>query len=424
MRKTMNHKTTYLWVSVGLLVILILAGITYNSTRLITKKTIENHQRQIAASAAKTVDLWLSQRVRIVEATAGAVQQIPIGDNPQIQRLLKTAMQAGNFSDVYIGLGDGTMIDGADWVPPAGYDPRIRPWYQKAVAADQTAFTTPYVDMTTNKMVIAIVRPLTVDNRFVGVLSSDVILDWLRQNVMNVKIGETGYTFIVDSQGTVLVHPDESLLMTTKIQESDQSLQPVLSFFAAAGPGSYDYRYRGEKKILSFQKLAYADWYLCTTVSQREAYTLAKNTAMLFAMGMVFKILGVLIALLFLVVTGSVLILVISKRRFERIVKQHKEILSGKDKDLIGEISRRKEIETRYQTLFNVATDAILLSRNFRFIECNQKAMAMFGYDHAQISGKTMLDLSSDVQHDGQKSQAKFDRIVERLAAGEQVNFK
>ena len=307
---------------------------------------------------------------------------------------------------------------------PKAYDPRIRPWYKKAIADNRTTFTTPYVDMTTNKMVIAIVRPLVVANAFVGVVSSDIILDTLRQNVMNVKIGKSGYTFIIDNQGTVLVHPDETLLMTTKIQESDESLQQILTVFNTASSGSYDYQFRGEDKILSFQKLTYTNWFLCTTVLKREAYTLAKNTAMLFAMGMVFKILGVLTALLFLVVGGSVLILVISKRRFERIVKQHKEILSGKDKDLIGEISRRKEIETRYQTLFNVATNAIILSKNFRFIECNQKAIFMFGYEHEQIIGKTMLDLSSDVQQDGQESQSKFDQIIDRLASGEQVIFE
>lgn len=420
----MNHKKTYVWVSIGLVVILILAGVTYNSTRLVTEKTIENHQQQIAEGAAKTVDLWLSQHVRIVDATAAAVQQIPIAANPQILRLLKMAMEAGNFSDVYIGLKDGTMIDGADWNPPDGYDPRIRPWYKKAIADNRTTFTTPYVDMTTQKMVIAIVRPLVVANEFAGVVSSDVILDTLRQNVMNVKIGKSGYTFIIDNQGTVLVHPDETLLMTTKIQESDESLQQILTVFNTAGSGSYYYQYRGEDKILSFQKLAYTDWFLCTTILQKEAYMMAKNTAMLFAMGMVFKILGVLIALLCLVVVGSVLILVISKRRFERIVRHHKEILSGKDKDLIGEISRRKEIETRYQTLFNVATNAIILCKNFRFIECNQKAISMFAYEHEQIIGKTMLDLSSDVQQDGQESQSKFDQVIQRLASGEQVIFE
>ena len=420
----MNKRQTYFWVVVGLVVIMILAVVTYNSTRLITEKTVENHQQRIIASTAETVDLWLSQHMRIVEATGAAVQQIPIADTPEVQRLLKTAMRAGNFSDVYIGLADGTMIDGADWIPPQGYDPRLRPWYHRAVVARDTAFTTPYVDMTTHKMVIAIVKPLMMDDRFSGVISADIILDTLQQNVMNAKIGESGYTFIIDSQGTVLVHPDESLLMTSKIQESDESLASVLDYFNTRGAGSYYYRYKGQEKILSFQRLAQTDWFLCTTVLKDEAYTLAKNTAMLFAMGVVFKILGVLVALLFLVVGGSVLILLVSKQRFESIVRRHKELLSGKDKDLIGEISRRKEIETRYQTLFNVATNAILLSRYFRFIECNEKATAMFRCTPEKIIGRTMLELSSDVQQDGQESRAKFDRVAQKLARGEQVAFE
>lgn len=420
----MNHKLTSIWIGIGLAVILILSVVTYNSTQLITEKTVENHQQRIVASAANTVDLWLSQRMRIVDATAAAVVQIAIADTPETQRLLKMAMRAGNFSDVYIGLADGTMIDGADWVPPEGYDPRIRPWYRRAVSAGQTAFTTPYVDMTTHKMVIAISSPLAANKTSAGVISADIILDTLQENVMNVKIGASGYAFIIDSHGTVLVHPDQSLPMKSKIQESGENLQKLLSYFEAAGSGSYGYRFQGEEKLLSFQRLAHADWFLCTTVLKEEAHTLAKNTAMLFAMGMVFKILGVLVVLLLVVVIGSILILVISKRRFESIVRRHKELLSGKDKDLIGEISRRKEIETRYRTLFNVATNAILLSKDFRFIECNEKATTMFGGAHASIIGKTMLDLSSDVQQDGQESRTKFEQIGKQLAAGEQVAFE
>lgn len=420
----MKHNKTYILMTVLLLVILILVGVTYNSTRIITEKTVESHQQSIALEAGKTVELWLSQHLNIIEATATAVGQITMGNNPETLRLLKMAMKAGNFSDVYIGLKDGTMIDGADWVPPEGYDPRIRPWYKKAVEDNQITFTTPYVDMTTNKMVIAIVKPLIVNNELKGVISSDIILDTLKQNVMNVKIGKSGYTFIIDNQGTVLIHPDESLLMTTKIQESDETLEETLTYFNTTGSGSYYYQYQGKEKMLSFQKMTNTDWFLCNTVLKEEAYTLAKNTAMLFAMGVVFKILGILIALLLLVVGGSVLILLISKNRFEKIVTRHKKILSSKDKDLKGEIIRRKEIETRYQTLFNVATNAIMLSKNFSFIECNEKAMAMFGFGHDQIIGKSMLDLSSDIQQDGQESIAKFDRIIEDLVTGDQEIFE
>lgn len=420
----MNLKTNYLVMAGLLLIMVVLVGVTYNSTRIITERTVENHQQSIAADAAKTVELWLSQHLNIVEAAAGAVLEIPMGQTPETLRILKMAMHAGDFSDVYIGLKDGAMIDGADWIPPKGYDPRNRPWYEKAVADNKITFTAPYVDLTTNKLVIAIVKPLVTDHEFQGVISADIILDSLEQNVMNVKIGTSGYTFIIDSLGTVLVHPDQELLMTAKIQETNQSLSGILEYFKTSGSGSYYYTYLGVKKILSFQRLPETGWFLCTTVEKKEAYTLAKNTAMLFAMGVVFKILAILAILLILVIGVSALILVISKHRFESIVKQQSRLLSGKDKDLKGEITRRKEIETRYQTLFNVATNAIMLSKNFIFIECNEKAADMFGMPHEKIIGRSILDLSPVVQHDGRESSKKWDMIIENLVAGDQQIFE
>jgi PAS domain S-box-containing protein len=424
MQEFMKQNKINLTVLLLLALVSVLAVATYYSSRVITDKTVANHQQRIVSEAAKTVELWLSQHLRIIKATSEAVQQIPIGNNPDTLRFLQTAMKAGNFSDVYIGLKDGTMIDGANWTPPPGYDPRVRPWYKRAVEANQITFTTPYVDMTTNKNVIAIVKPLVVDGAFAGVISSDIVLDTLKQNVMNVKIGDSGFAFIIDHQGTVLIHPDESRLMTTKFQESDPSLESVLTYFSATGSGSYGYQDQGQKKILSYQKLTNTEWYLCTTVLKEEAYNLAKKTALLFAMDVVFKILGVIVALLLLAIGGSVFILLISKRRLDEIVRQHKEILSGMDKDLKGEINRRKEIETRYQTLFNVANNAIMLSKNFCFVECNEKAMAMFGIDHDQISGKSILDLSPKIQQDGQTSQIKFNQIMAELVAEDQTIFE
>ena len=423
-REHMSIKIKYLLITLFLAVILVIAGIIYNSTKIITEKTVESHQQSIVSEAAKTVELWLEQRLDIIEATAAAVQQITIAQDSQTLRLLKMAMKAGNFSDVYIGLADGTMIDGADWPPPKGYDPRIRPWYKTAVAENKIAFTTPYVDMTTNKMVIAIVKPLYVNNDFKGVISSDIILDTLEENVMNVKIGRSGYTFVIGSQGTVLIHPDQSLLMKTKIQEIDPSLHGILDYFKKSPSGSYYYTHLGKEKILSFKRLSNTGWYLCTTVQREEAYQLARNTAMLFAMEIVLKTLGALAILTLFVVSGSAFALLISRHRFRITVQKHNLLMSGKEKDLKGEIIRRKEVEARYQTLFNVATNAILLSKHFSYIECNEKAMDLFGYDLEGIIGKSMLDLSPAIQQDGQESKIKFDKIISSVIAGEQKFFK
>ncbi|SLM29591.1 putative Histidine kinase [Desulfamplus magnetovallimortis] len=427
----MPFNTTHLFKIVLFVVALTLAGIalTYNSTRIITRKTVENHQQSIAREAAKIVDLWLEQHLNIINATGEAVEQIPIGNTSETLRLLKMAMKAGNFSDVYIGLKDGTMIDGADWAVPAGYDPRKRPWYEKAVLENKISLTTPYRDLTTGKMVIAIVKPLSVKEKtgkkaFAGVLSADIILDTLKKNVMNVKIGNTGYTFVIDSQGTILVHPDSNLLMTTKIQDAVPGLSGIPGVFTETTAGTWYYRYRDTQKVLSFQKLVNTGWYLCTTVEKQEAYTLARNTAMLFAMEVVFKILGILMLLMIMIVGGGVFIFMLSRRNFESTVRKHNKILSGKERDLKGEITKRKEIETRYRTLFDMATNAIMISKNNVFIECNEKTLAMFGMSASEIVGKTMLELSPANQQDGNESCENFDSMTQKLIAGEQDIFE
>ena len=169
--------------------------------------------------------------------------------------------------------------------------------------------------------------------------------------------------------------------------------------------------------MLSFHKLTDTGWYLCTNVDREEALALAKNTDMLFAMALVMKILGILALLLFLTVGGSALILFISKNRFEAIV-------SGKDEDLRGEIIRRKELETRYRTLFNMATNAIMLTKHGIYIECNQKALDMFALAEDKIIGRTMLDLSPETQMDGTASKLKLTQVEQSRASGGSDVFK
>ena len=404
--------------------ILILFVFTYNSTRIITERTVERHQQGIAEETAKTVALWLKQHMNIIDATAMALGEIHVHENPQTLRLLQMATRAGDFTDVYIGLTSGLLVVGTRWIPPPGYDPRIRPWYRKAVEAGSISFTSPYIDLTTMKMVIAVTRPLYSDNRFIGVLSSDIVLDTLKHNLLEARIGQSGYSFIIDRDGTILVHPDDTLEMNRKFQDLNPTLQGVLTHFEKTSTGSYQYVEGGDDMILSYQKLTDSQWYLCTVVQKKEAYALAKNTAMLFAMGVVFKLLGILGLLTLLVVSGSLFAVILSKRHLKSELRRHQQILSGKERDLKGEIIRRKEIETRYQTIFNVATNGILLSRENRFVECNRKAADIFGLDTDEVVGKTMLALSPSHQHDGRLSRSKLKEAVEHVDNSNPVSFK
>ena len=71
-----------------------------------------------------------------------------------------------------------------------------------------------------------------------------------------------------------------------------------------------------------------------------------------------------------------------------------------------------------------MATNAIMISRKFGFIECNEKALDMFGVPGNEIIGKSMLDLSPATQQDGMTSQLCLDKVFADLTAGRQEPFR
>ncbi|MBF0543965.1 MAG: PAS domain S-box protein [Candidatus Riflebacteria bacterium] len=66
-----------------------------------------------------------------------------------------------------------------------------------------------------------------------------------------------------------------------------------------------------------------------------------------------------------------------------------------------------RESELKYRTLFETAGDAILLMHCDRFIDCNARALAMFGCSREQIIGAPPYDFSPPTQPDGRSSKQK-----------------
>lgn len=405
--------------------ILTAVGITYRSTTSLVEKTIYEHLHMLTVDTAKTIDIWLKQQIKILNATADSIDYATIGHNIETLRPLKMAMKAGHFSDVYIGLPTGKIIDGADWVPPATYDTRIRPWYVRAIDVGHTTVTKPYIDLTTMELVIALVTPLVKEGQFIGVLSADTVLDALVENIVNVKVGETGYAFIVEKNGMILVHPNQSYVMKSKLQH----IEPYLKWDAEQmqnrqfGTIAYQDKATNHEQLLSYQRVPNTDWYLCLIVPQTEAYALTQKATILSAVEVVLLVLGGLASVTLLGVGGSALILLVFSQKFQTTVKKQREEISGINEDLKWNINKRKEVEAYYQTLFNVANDAIVLCKKLYLIECNERAEVLFGGSRDTVLGNTVLDMSPEYQPDGLKSVDKLNAVVEMSEKGEEQFF-
>jgi PAS domain S-box-containing protein len=418
-------RKTIIYMSVLSAVVLVAVAINYRIAGHIVEKTIVDQQADLAAKVASIVELWLSQQMKILDAAAASVPPGNPGHNEQTMGALKMAMKAGNFTDVYIGTTGGILIDGADWQPPPGYDPRLRPWYRRGSGVRTTSFTTPYIDLVTNKLVIALVKPLEYEGKFCGVMGADIVLDNLMENLLKLKVGGSGSAFIVERSGTILVHPTTSFIMRANLETIEPGLAGRLGVLGDSTTGTITYASgEGQKNILSYRLIANSDWFLCITVPHAEAYSLTRKTTMVFAMEIVLRVLGAVALITLVGVGGSGLILFAFSRRFSSAVQRHEVEMTGIRKDIEWNITKRKEVETYYQTLFDAANDAILIGREGRLSECNHKAEEIFGLPREELLQKKVLDLSPAYQQDGTRSPDSLAAIIASARGGEQQFFR
>lgn len=80
-----------------------------------------------------------------------------------------------------------------------------------------------------------------------------------------------------------------------------------------------------------------------------------------------------------------------------------------------------RESERKHRTLFETANDAILLMRGGCFVECNARALAMFGCRREEILGAAPREFSPPTQPDGESSEKRArEKIALALKSGAQ----
>ncbi|WP_319409839.1 PAS domain S-box protein [uncultured Desulfosarcina sp.] len=89
------------------------------------------------------------------------------------------------------------------------YDPRNRPWYQKALTENRIVWTDPYIFYTSQKPGITIAGPFyDSSGKLMGVVGVDIEIDQLSIFIGNLKIGKHGKAFMLNRNSDVVAFGD------------------------------------------------------------------------------------------------------------------------------------------------------------------------------------------------------------------------
>jgi serine phosphatase RsbU (regulator of sigma subunit) len=276
-------RTRYQWAGMitCLVSVFMVSAISYLVSARITADLSDARIRELTASQAKEFDTWFAIKEMIISSMAQDIEAIGDFNDANLIKLVRNKMRlyATEVQDFYVGFTDraGHVISGVDWIPPADYDQRTRPWFTAAAQSERTIFTDPYVDAMTGELVITIAKALRQNGQLVAVLATDIFIGEIIRLVNSLHISEGSYAMLLNGRGQIIAHPDAAFQPTPAGLKSAADLPwPAMATLvdillhrdfshkiALPGPN-------GETEFFMFSQMHKTNWFFGIAIAQAQ----------------------------------------------------------------------------------------------------------------------------------------------------------
>ncbi len=93
----------------------------------------------------------------------------------------------------------------------------------------------------------------------VGVAAATVKIDYLMEKILAVKVGQTGYPFVINQAGVVIIHPKKEFILELDLKKQ-VGMEDTVAKMLAKQKGSEAYVFKGVKKIAGFAPVEMTGW--------------------------------------------------------------------------------------------------------------------------------------------------------------------
>ena len=266
-------------------------SVLYNKLEVTSSQTITEINRGIS-----NYFTGMSNQLEVIANDTDAKALTNEGAIAEVTTLMENVNSTDeNIINVYIATTEGDLYLNPVSELPEGFDPRKSDWYiQAASNVNELMLSDPYIDTATGNTVTTISRAIVNNGTLVGVAGIDISLSSLAASLQDIKIGNSGYTYIVDKNGILISHPNQELIGTDTVQ--------TLSYWnevKTTDSGFVSYDYNGDHLFASYTTNELTGWKVMAAMQYSE---LTQDTSTIIQSLFIVIILSMAIAILISIV--------------------------------------------------------------------------------------------------------------------------
>lgn len=246
----------------------------------------------IAKDLANLTQVALTQELKLAKELAGGHSTIMAATLASTQenekaiaevkilneKFERAQRQVGtDYEELLVTNADGKVIADGNGGKYKGLSLKERPYFQTTRKSGKATIGNPVKSKISGKPTISICAPVfSTTKQFVGSVICVLKIEFIADIITAVKVGETGYAFMVDKTGMIFAHQNQKRILETRITEWE-GMEAITRNMLDQKSGVENYRYEGIAKIAGYAPVPLTRWSIAVTQPSREFLAAART---------------------------------------------------------------------------------------------------------------------------------------------------
>ncbi|MDD3268854.1 MAG: methyl-accepting chemotaxis protein, partial [Syntrophomonadaceae bacterium] len=240
------------------------SAVSYISSKEILTQEIQAQCKALVVSTGSEIDTWIEGNYKEL-STIAKLSSVSGMDKDAIPATL-TPLMSAEKDNLYVVFPDGFTVGDTGVMD---FNLSDREYFQIAMAGKANV-SSPVISKASGNLVTPIVVPIYQGDKVVGVMGATIKSEKIVEIVNGIKVGETGYAYMIDKAGVIVAHPDKNCILKKKLADLGEGMDAISAKMTALDSGVTEYTLDGIDKYMAYAPVKLAGWSLGVTVPVEE----------------------------------------------------------------------------------------------------------------------------------------------------------